>query len=158
MSDNTQDQKNINVGKQANRIVLFSVLGINAALSVVASLVIASSIAKISGLNFGEVYMINTFEGGGLIYTAVFCIMLIVFILNLINSFIGVKVPLAESIIRILLRLPVNFVLVLGALYFAYLAYGKLQVPGSEISMGPVVIDFGLILGFLFLTFFVRKV
>jgi len=158
MSHNTQDK---NVEKQANSIVLFLVLVINAALSVSAHFVYASSLSKLGGFNFAELYDIvsfNAFYGLGVIYTAVFCMMLIIFILNRINSFIGRKVPLAESIIRILLRLPVNIALVLGALIIAFFTYSKLQVPGSEIIFGPVVIDIALILGLLFLTLFVRKV
>ena len=161
MSGNSQDQKDKTVENQANSIVLFLVLGINAALSVGAHFVYASSLSKLGGFNFSELYDIvtyNAFHGLGVFYTAVLCMMLIIFILNRINSFIGRKVPLAESIIRILLRLPVNITLVLGALIIAFFTYSKMQVPGSEIIFGPVVIDIALILGLLFLTFFVRKV
>jgi len=161
MSDNTQDQKDKNAEKQTNSIVLFSILGINAALSISANFAYAYTLSKVGGFNFSEVFDItifNAFYGPGLMYTSVFFMMLIVFILNRINFFIGIKVPLAASIIRIFLRLPVNIILVFGALIIAYFTYAKLQVPGSEIMFGPVGIDIAMILGLLFLTFFVRKI
>lgn len=158
MPDYSQTKESTNVEKQANSIVLFTVLGINAAIAIVASIFQASSVSEALGLKFGEVYMENTFDGAGLIYTGTVLLMLIVLILNRVNFFIGSKVPLAESLIRILLRLPVNFILVCSALWIAWMAWAKSQAPGSEMFLGPLVVDIALIIGFLFLTFFVKKI
>ena len=158
MSENNSSIDN-HVEKKANSIVLSIVLLINITLLLYG--------IYLAGNIFVTVGQVNIIEGmwlsakSGTFYNSLgIVVCLVIFICHLINKIIGSKSRIMERVISILLRLPVNFILIILAMFFAGFGYGKFSVGENSTNLlgGGFVLDWLTAFALLYLVFGIKKI
>jgi hypothetical protein len=149
------------VEKQANSAVLYTALCINIVLMLYAIYLSGSVLVSIAqDVSIASAMWQMTTESGMILHGIAILTMLAIGILNAANRAIGAKSPIIEKIARILLKLPINIILVLLALFFGFMGYGKFEVGvvGANVNGGGYVLDWITVASLMFLVFFVKKV
>ena len=146
--------------KQANSVVLYAALAVNIILFMVNIYQSGFLIAQVTGVPISNAMWMTATQGGSIYATLGILICLIIGILYKLNAEIGKKVRIIESIARILLKLPINFVLLIIALWVAWIGYAKFNVGVSDANLlgGGYVLDWVSAIAILFLVFFVKKI
>ena len=158
MNENTNGE--VVVEKQANSIVLYIALGVNAALMLYTIYLSGSVAAGISQSSVLIAMWDMTSSGGVLAEGLGILVLLVIGVLHTVNQAIGKKSLLIEKIASILLKLPINIILVFLALFIAFLGYGKFEIgmSGANLNGGGYILDWVNAAALLFLVFFVKKV
>ena len=148
------------VEKQANSMVLYSALGLNAALLLYAIYLTGSVVADVSNTPLLTSMWEMTTGGGTIVHGLGVLVCLAIGLLHAANRAIGKKSPLIEKIAGILLKLPINIILLLLALFLAFLGYGKFEtgLNTANLGGGGYILDWANTAALLFLVFFVKKV
>jgi len=157
----SEDKKNeIIIDQKANNLVLYFALAVNVVLFSIGIFQTASLISDVTLAPFTEVLVMQVTRGSGIVPAAGIITCLIILILNRLNVAIGKKVPLIASIIKIFLKIPINFILLLFAAFYGISAWGAYSVGSGDIAVGfgTIVIQVANLLSLLFLVFFVRKI
>ena len=158
MSEVTDD---IVVEKKANSAVLYAALGVNIVLMIYAIYLSGSILASIKqDVSIVSAMWQMTTESGMILHGIAILMLILIGILHAANQAIGAKSLLIEKIARILLKLPINIILVLLALFFAFMGYGKFEVglAGANANGGGYILDWITVATLMFLVFFVKKV
>ena len=151
-------EEQISTEVKANNLILFAALFANVVLFIVMIYQGAQILIPLGETLPNAMYMVATH--GSIYATLGIVVCLLIGILNRVNEAIGTKAPLVKSIAGILLKIPVNFILVCVALWTGFIGYGKYDVgvTGSVGMGGDYIIDGVSVLATLFLVFFVRKI
>jgi hypothetical protein len=157
MINKTEDQV-INVKKTANSVVLYGVLAVNIGLLLTGIYSAGSLISGITGVPLFTAMWTNATEGGTILHSIGILVCATIGVLHLANRAIGMKAPLVEKVAGILLKLPVNIILIMLVLYVAFLGYGKFQVGGTGALGGSFILDWITAATLLFLVFGVKKI
>ena len=157
----TEDTKNqVEIDQKANNLVLYFALAVNVVLFSIGIFQMTSMISDLTLTPFTEALVMVVTQSSGILPTAGIIICLIILILNRLNVAIGKRVPLIASVIKIFLKIPINFILIIFALWYGMLAWGTYSVGAGDIpiAVGTLTIQVATILALLFLVFFVRKI
>jgi hypothetical protein len=151
----------VKIQKQANSIVLYAALVVNFVLIIYAIYLTATIGAMLEPTASIVGLMWEFSTSSSMLYHGVAILTLIIIgVLHAANQAIGQKSPLIEKIAGILLKLPINLILICFALFFAYLGYGKFAtgVTSANLLGGGYILDWITAAAQLFLVFFVKKV
>jgi hypothetical protein len=149
------------VEKQANSVVLYTALGVNILLMIYAIYLTGSVVASLSqDVSIVSAMWQMTTESGMIVHGIGILTLIVIGILHAANQAIGTKSPIIEKIARILLKLPINIILVLLALFIAFMGYGKFEmgVTVANLNGGGYILDWITGVALLFLVFFVKKI
>jgi hypothetical protein len=157
----TNTQNEITVEKQANSFVLYLALGINIVV-LIYSIYLAGSVAIAiqPDLSIISAMWEFTTNGGMMVHGFAILALIMIGLLHSLNQAIGRKSQIIEKIAIILLKLPINILLIMLALFIAFMGYGKFGVgiDGANPNGGGYVLDWITTGTILFLVFFVKKV
>ena len=148
------------IEKQANSVVLYAALGINVVLLIYAIYLSGSILANISNLSITTAMWQMTTESGMMVHGFAILVIVAIGLLHAANQAIGKRSPIIEKIARILLKLPINIILVLLAPFLAFTGYGKFEVGVNfaNANGGGYILDWITAATLLFLVLFVKKV
>ncbi|MDA9570205.1 hypothetical protein N9R62_03585 [Porticoccaceae bacterium] len=155
----TQDEEIIE--EKANSVVLYTALGINIVLMIYAIYLSGSVATAVQpDLSIGTAMWEFTTSGGMVVHGFAISALILIGVLHAANQAIGKKSPLIGKIARILLKLPINIILVLLALFVAFMGYGKFEVGMNTANLngGGYILDWITAAALSFLVFFVKKV
>ena len=101
-----------------------------------------------------------TTESGMYVHGFAILVIVAIGLLHAVNQAIGKRSPIIERIVRILLKLPINIILALLALFLAFMGYGKFEVglDAANANGGGYILDWITAASLLFLVLFVKKV
>ena len=158
MSENNSSIDN-HVENKANSIVLSIVLLINISLLLYGTYLAGNIVATIGQVNIIE-GMWASAKSGTFVNTAGILVCLLIFICHLINNIIGSKSRITERVISILLRLPVNFILIILAMFFGWSGYIKFSIGDNTTNLlgGGFVLDWLSACALLYLVFGIKKI
>ena len=148
------------VEKKANSVVLYGTLTVTSLLLIYAIYLSGSLVSKFDGLSL-PMAMWEISTGGGMMVHAVSILVLFsIGLIHFLNKLAGEKSMLIEKIAGILLKLPINIILLLIALFLAFMGYGKFSVGinAENLNGGGYILDWVTVAMLLFLVFFVKKV
>ena len=144
---------------KANTTVLFAVLAINIALLGAGIYNAASNIAAVAN--------VSLFEGvkaasGTWVHMIGVCALILIGFLHIANKMLSEKLPFISSLASLVLKVPVNAVLLILALWMAWIGYGKysvgLQGAGMDIMGGGYILDWVTAVALVYLVFAVKKI
>ena len=147
--------------KQPNSLVLYTSLGVNIVLMIYAIYLSGSVLASFSqDVSIVSAMWRMTTESGMIVHGIAILSLILIGVLHAANQAIGAKSPIIEKIARILLKLPINIILVLLALFVAFMGYGKFEMglTGANVNGGGYILDWVTVVTLLFLVFFVKKI
>jgi hypothetical protein len=148
------------IQRAANSAVLMISLALVAA-PIVYSLYLAGSVvSSVSDLSIYRAIWINATEGGTSLHGAALLILVLIAVLHIANRIIGAHLPVLERVVSLLLSVPVNLVLLVCAVWMAFLGYGKFDINITEANVngGGYVLDWICTGALMYLLLFVRKV
>ena len=158
MTDSVEEQI---IDKQANATVLYAALGVNALLLFYSIYLSGSAVVSVQPDMALPTAMWEMTSGGGMLAHGFGILaMIAIGLLHSINRAVGKRSPLIEKIARILLKLPINLILLLFAGFIAFMGYGKYSTGTAGINLlgGGYMLDWITCATLLFLVFFVKKV
>lgn len=157
----TNTQNDVIVEKQANSFVLYLALGVNIAV-LIYSIYLTGTVAVAiqPDLSIFLAMWEFTTNGGMIVHGFAILALITIGLLHALNQAIGKKSRLIEKIAIILLKLPINILLIMLAFFIAFLGYGKFEVgmSGANANGGGYALDWITAGTLLFLVFFVKKV
>jgi hypothetical protein len=145
--------------KAANSVVLHIVLLLTVGLLLSGIIIAGNLISSVTNMSLLEGAWSGATEGGTIAHTFGILVCITIAILHEANKAVGKKNQVIEKVASILLKLPVIVILLLVALFIAFMGYGKFSTGADESLMGgSYVLDWVTSVVILYLTFFVKKV
>ena len=148
------------IQRTANSAVLMISLALVAAPIVYSMYLAGVAVSSVSDLSIYKATLDNATYGGTILHGAALLVLLLIAVLHIANRIIGSHLPVLERVVSLLLSVPVNLVLLICALWLAFLGYGKFdtEVTEANVNGGGYVLDWICAGAIIYLMLFVRKV
>ena len=153
--DNTTED----IEKSANSVTLYIVILINISLMLYGIFLAGKLIANVTEDIGIFKAMWTSATSGTILHSFGIVVCFVIGFFHWFNKIIGKKFPILERVISILLKLPVNVLLLLTAFMFGWFGWAKYSVGvGDTLLGGNYILDWITVCTILYLVFGIKKI